>query len=101
MTITTKLLNYFPDTLDENQYSAFLKLVAQFNEKTDILKVNDDELEALLQGKSGKGLGRDAVTAALTALVDKKLISREQKRDEAGKFQYNEIKILAGNDLVK
>jgi len=93
MTINQKLFDLFPKTLDENEFSALIKLISLVANKTDVLKVEQDEYNGLFD------YGRDRTDKVLTSLVEKKYIAREQKRDDSGKFTYNEIRITT--DLVK
>lgn len=92
MKINQKLFDRFPTKLDENQLAAFVKLVSQFNKKNDTLKVDQKQLEDLFN------YGRDRTDNVLKFLVENKYITREQKRDEAGQFTLNEIRIVS--DLV-
>jgi CTP-dependent riboflavin kinase len=93
MTINQKLFDLFPNTLDENQFSALLKLISMIDSKGDVIKIEESEFADLFK------YGRDRTDQVLSFLVDKKYITREQKRDESGKFTYNEIKIIT--NLVK
>jgi len=93
MTINQKLFDLFPKTLDENEFAALIKLISLVANKTDVLKVEQDEYNGLFD------YGRDRTDKVLTSLVEKKYIAREQKRDDSGKFTYNEIRITT--DLVK
>lgn len=81
----------FPKKLNENEFSALSALVSeaisQTGEITAIFKVEESQYQALFD------YGRDRTDQVLTALVNKKMITREQKRDEQGKFTYNEIRI--------
>ena len=93
MTINQKLFDSFPKALDENEFAALLKLISLISKKNDVLKVEQDEYNGLFD------YGRDRTDKVLTSLVEKKYIAREQKRDDTGKFTYNEIRITT--DLVK
>lgn len=93
MTINQGLFDLFPKTLNENEFAALIKLISLTSKKTDIIKVKENEYAGLFE------YGRDRTDQVLTSLVDKRYISREQKRDESGKFTFNEIKILT--NLVK
>jgi len=88
ISVNTALFDEFPKKLDENQFSALLKLISLIDSKGDIIKVNDDEFEGLFQ------FGRDRTEQTIAFLADKKYIKREQKRDQKGQFDYNEITIL-------
>jgi hypothetical protein len=88
VTIKQSFLKLFPDTLDENQFSALSALVGRINSKQDIIKVEESQLPVLF------GYGRDRTDQTLSALVEKKYITREQKRDEKGQFTSNEIRII-------
>jgi hypothetical protein len=80
------------DTLDPVAYAVLSKLVARLTNKTDIIKVNNEELDALFKGK--KPIGRDRIDKYINELVAGKYITREQKRNPQGQFDYNEIKII-------
>jgi hypothetical protein len=88
VSIKQSFLKLFPNTLDENQFSALSALVGRINSKTDIIKVEESQLPKLF------GYGRDRTDQTLTALVEKKYITREQKRNDKGQFDYNEIRII-------
>lgn len=88
MKIKASLIKMFPKSLNENELAALLKLAVMLGEKGAILKVTDDELEEALQ------YGRDRKDLVLTKLVDMKMITRKQVRDEKGHFDVNEIKVI-------
>lgn len=93
ITIKHNLLKLFPTQIDENEFSALLKLISLLENKNDVIKVEEDEYNSLFN------YGRDRTDKVLTSLVQKKYITREQKRDQTGKFTYNEIRIIT--DLIK
>lgn len=93
MVYSEKLVKLFPATLDGDALAALLKLSLQFNSKEDILKIDNNELESLFE------FGRDKNDQILTKLVDLKMISRKQLRNEKGQFTYNEIRITT--ELIK
>ena len=47
MTINQKLFDSFPKTLDENEFSALLKLISLVENKADVLKVEQDQYNGL------------------------------------------------------
>lgn len=93
MFVYKKFFNLAPDTLDENEYTALSILISKINDKSDIIKVDEAEMKTIF------GYGRDRTDQVMTSLANKKFITREQKRDSAGKFTYNEIRIIT--DLVE
>jgi hypothetical protein len=99
MIVSNKFFDLFPNTMDRNQFVVFAFLIGQIKNKKDILKVKDSDLEFAMKGKTENGIGRDLVQNSLTWLADNGYIRKEQKRDGAGKFIYNEISITS--DLVK
>jgi hypothetical protein len=96
MKVKSNFFRLFPKTLNENELGALVALIGeaidQTGEITSIFKVKEDQYQDLF------GYGRDRTDQALTALVKKKMITREQKRDSEGKFTFNEVKIIT--DLV-
>lgn len=78
----------YPKSLDDSELVALIKLAILIKSKEDVLKVKSEEIENLL------GFGRDKNDSTLTKLVKRGWISREQDRDETGKFNVNNIKIL-------
>lgn len=80
-------------SIDETDFAVLCKLMRKAD-KNDIIKLPDDKLEAVFKGKDGFGIGRDKATKSLSSLASKGYIKKEQKRDENGKFVYNEITIL-------
>lgn len=80
------------DTLTAEAYAVLSKLVAKLTNKTDIIKVNNEELDALFKGK--KPIGRDKIDKYINELIDEKYITRDQKRNPQGQFDYNEIKVI-------
>jgi hypothetical protein len=79
-------------TLDPEVYAVLSKLVSKLRAKTDIIKVNNEELDTLFKGK--KPIGRDKIDKYINELVAGKYITRDQKRNPQGQFDYNEIKII-------
>src|SRR5574343_132543 len=94
MKIDEKLFKLPFDTLTADEFSVFIKLLSQINEKTDVIKTTDDDLERLMKGNGGLGIGRDKTTQALSTLAQKGLITKEQKKNSAGLFDRNEIRII-------
>jgi hypothetical protein len=80
------------DTLDPEAYAVLSKLVSKLRAKTDIIKVNNDELDNLFKGKYS--IGRDRIDKYINELVAGKYITRDQKRNPQGQFDYNEIKVI-------
>ena len=74
------------------QYSCLSILVSELKEKTDIIKVNNEELDALFKGE--ESIGRDKIDKYINELIDGKYITRDQKRNPQGQFDYNEIKVI-------
>ena len=75
ITIKHNLLKLFPTQINENEFSALLKLISLLENKNDVIKVEEDEYNSLFN------YGRDRTDKVLTSLVQKKYITREQKRD--------------------
>ena len=92
MTVKEGFFKLFPKTLNENEFSALSALIAeailQTGEITSIFQIEENQYQLLFN------YGRDRTDQVLNVLAEKKLITREQKRDEAGKFTFNEIKII-------
>lgn len=91
MTIKDSLIKMYPKSLNENELSALLRLAVEI--KDNILKIDNDELNVII------GFSKNTQDQVLTSLVKKKMISREQKRDDKGQFTYNEIRITT-NKIV-
>lgn len=92
MTVKNKYFKLFPKTLNENEFSALSALIGEAIDQTgsitSIFKIDESQYQDLFD------YGRDRTDQVLKSLQDKKFISREQKRDETGKFTYNEIRII-------
>jgi len=88
MKIKLEYFKLFPNTLNENEFSALSALISLLNNKNDIIKIEQSELETLFN------YGRDRTDQTITNLVNKKFITREQKRDTNGRFTRNEIKVI-------
>lgn len=93
MTVKENFFKLFPKTLNENEFSAFSALIAesilQTGKITSAFQIDENQYELLFN------YGRDRTDQVLKSLVEKKLITREQKRNETGKFTYNEIRIIS------
>ena len=79
-------------TLDPEVYAVLSKLVSKLRAKTDIIKVNNDELDSLF--KVRYSIGREKIDKYINELVAGKYITRDQKRNPQGQFDYNEIRII-------
>jgi len=97
MKVKENYFSLFPKTLNENELGGLNALIGealrQTGTITSVFKIKENQYQGLF------GYGRDRTDQVLTALVNKKMITREQKRDEAGKFTFNEVKIIT--DVVK
>jgi hypothetical protein len=78
--------------IEGEQYSCLSILVSELKEKTDIIKVNNEELDTLFKGE--QSIGRDKIDKYINELVAGKYITRDQKRNPQGQFDYNEIKVI-------
>jgi len=83
------------EILTVDEFAVFSKLLSQLENKTDIIKTTDEDLEKLMKGSGGLGIGRDKTTQALSSLAEKGFITKEKKKNSAGLFDRNEIKIIS------
>jgi hypothetical protein len=74
------------------QFAVLSILVSELKEKTDIIKVNNEQLDSLFKGQ--ESIGRDKIDKYINELVAGKYITRDQKRNPQGQFDYNEIKVI-------
>jgi hypothetical protein len=88
MKIKQDYFKLFPTVLNENEFSGLSALISLLTNKYDIIKIKQNELETLF------GFGRDRTDQVISSLVEKKFVTREQKRNTDGTFAYNEIKLI-------
>lgn len=92
MKVKNGFFKLFPKVLNENEFSAIAapigEAVSQTGTITATFNVQEGDYEVLF------GYGRDRTDAVLKTLQDKKMITREQKRDKTGKFIYNKIRVI-------
>jgi hypothetical protein len=98
MKIKPQLIDELFVKLDQNEFTVLMKLIGQLDNKTDVLTIKDEALEALIKGSNDKGLGRDVATRSLSFLAENGYISKKQQIDSSGKFGTNAIKITT--DLI-
>ena len=92
MKVNPKWFNLAPNTLNEDEFTVLNILLGK-------AVLNGGEPKATFQIKQGEfetlfGYGRDKTDKVLTSLVEKKFITREQKRNPDGTFSVNDVKII-------